>query len=247
MPATQTPLQVLRYQINTAFQLILFDSDFHAAGPWGYNDTDSPIDGVYGDDGAADVLGVANDWDNTYCIDAFGYSSQTVNVSINSGGVSGSNFLNFNPTNPEVAHLIGATAISLVPCKADLFGFVSLAPGQASTCRFDYENPIGIADGYCADVGTAYFTGSIVTGNKIIIQNSTTTFFNAGDNYRMVLSISGNGAYWGANLPVNANQGYTPAQTNYCDQDAVGACPLQQLRPHGPLPHRNRRCCRCTS
>ena len=211
---------------NTAFQIVLFDSDFHAppldpTGPWGVNDTDAPIDGQYGDDGAADILGVANDWDNTYCIDAFGYAFQTIDVSINSGGVSGANFLNFNPTNPEVAHLIGTTAINLVLCKADEFGFVSLEPGQAATCRFDYESPTIIADGYCADIGTANFTGSVVTGNKIIVQNSTTTFFNAGDNYRLVLRISGNGAYWGAAAP-GWVQGYTPAQTDYCDQDGTG-------------------------
>jgi hypothetical protein len=99
---------------------------------------------------------------------------------------------------------------------------VSLAPGQASICRFDYEDPIVVPDGYCTDVGTANFTGSIVTGNKVIIQNATTTFFNAGDDYRLVLRISGNGAYWGAGAPAWV-QGYTPAQTAYCDANAAGA------------------------
>jgi hypothetical protein len=203
---------------GTTFSIKILDTDFHAAGPWGYNDTDSPVDGAFGDDGAADVLGVTNAFDNTVCVEAFGYSSSTVNVGINSGGRSGANFLTFNPSNPQVAHLISAASITLEDCKADEYGYVSLTAGQTSTCLFDYDSPTTVADGYCTDVGSANFTGSVVTGNKILIQNNSGTFFDSGDNYQLVLRISGSGAYWGGTTPVVAE--YNTGNTNQCNAHA---------------------------
>lgn len=214
-PLSSDGSSTLAVNPGTLFSIKILDSDFHDGPPvWGFNDTDSPIDGQYGDDGAADVLGVSNDWDNTLCAEAFGHSLSTVNVSINSGGVSGPNFINFNPSNPEVAHMISAAAISLEMCKSDEYGYVSLQAGQTSTCLFDYESPAVILDGYCNDVGAADFTGSVVTGNKILIQNNSGTFFDAGDTYKIVLQISGNGAYWGGDTP--AVEEYYPGNTNQC-------------------------------
>ena len=199
--------------VNTDSQLTIkvMDGNYHVAGPWGYNDTDTTAatKGVYGED-AADVLGFVNTWDNSLCAGAYGHTLPTVNVSLNSGGFSGPNFITFNPTNPEVAHMIYAAAISLQLCMADEFGFVALIGGQGATCIFDYETPTN----YCTDRGSANFKASTVTGNKILIQNSTGTFYDALDNYQIVLQISGNGAYWGNATPAVAE--YYPANTAQC-------------------------------
>lgn len=213
---------------DSEFTIKILDGNFQlVGGPWGKNDT--PIgaaakNGVYGDAaGTADNLGVTNAWDNTLCATSFGHTSATVNVSLNSGGFSGPNFITFNPTNPEVAHMISATSISLAACKADLFGLVSLTGGQAAVCTFDYETPTN----YCGDLvitGPGVFKGSTVSGNKILIQNSTGTFYDALDNYQMILQISGNGAYWGGTAPVVT--GYTPTNLTQCNNDASGGAAI---------------------
>lgn len=211
--------------VDGEFQLKLFDSEPHdGTGPSGLvlaaNDTDG--DGTYNEALlAGDALQAVNDWDNSYCIsvDTTIYTAGTVNVSINSGGITGNNFLTFNPSNPQVAHLISATTIQLGLCKADEYGFVSLAGGQNATCLFNYDDgPLG----YCADVGSALFTTSTIGGNRVIVQNTSGTFFNVGDDYRVVLRVSGNGAYFAAGGPANI-QGFTPANTTFCDAVPAGA------------------------
>jgi hypothetical protein len=170
-----------------------------------------------------DNLQAVNAWDNNYCGTAYGYSSQTINVSLNSGGVSGNNFLTFSPSNPQVAHLISAAVIQLTACKADTYGYVSLAGGQNANCSYDYETPAA-GGGYCADVGSALFTTAIVTGNKLLIQNTSGTFYNNGDIFDLVLTISGNGTYWGGAAPVVSH--YPTGNTTYCAADASGGTAL---------------------
>jgi hypothetical protein len=211
---------------DTEFELKILDSLTHNSnddptGPWGYNDSDA--DNQFGEQGLVDELGTTggaggNDYDNTYCASAFGYSQQTVNVSINSGG-SAPNFLNFIPTNPQVANLVSATLIELSMCKADEFGYVTLEGGQNAVCVFDYDTGHPFA-GYCLDVGTANFTGSTVGGNKIIIRNTSGTFFDPADNYRIVLRTPGNGAYWAATGPANIN-GFYPGNGTQCNAIAA--------------------------
>jgi len=209
---------------DATFQINLFDGQPHdgtgpSGGIWAYNDSDGDLQ--FGDSGASDLLQAASDWDNSYCIsvDTDDYAGATVAASISSGGMSGANFLTFSPSNPQVAHLISATTISLAMCKADEFGYINLSGGQGAICGFDYETPAALG-GYCADVGTADFTGSIVTGNKVIIENQSGTFFNAGDDYRLVLRISGNGAYWGSATPAAVS--YVSGDTTACDASAFG-------------------------
>lgn len=199
---------------GTEFSIKLFDSEAHdgtgpSGGVWAYNDSDD--DDYYGDDNAADYLQADNDWDNTYCInvDAAVYGGSTVNVSINSGGVSGNNFLSFNPSNPQVAHIVSATAITLEMCKQDEFGYVSLEGGQNATCNFDYNT----ATDYCTDQGSANFFAA--GGNYLILENQTGNYYQPGDNFRVVLEVSGNGAYFadaGA-----AVRGYTALDDSPCD------------------------------
>lgn len=196
----------LAVDAGTEFQIKLFDSEPHdgtgtSGGVWAFNDTPiapAAADGIYGNAvPPADFLQNFNDWDNTYCIavDADVYGAATVNVSINSGGVSGSNFLTFNPSNPQVAHLALATAITLEACKGDINGLVPFSGGQAATCTFEYNN------------GTSYCT---FLGNEFILQNNSGTFWDPLDQYRMVLRISGNGAYFNA-TPVSI-LGFLPTQ-----------------------------------
>jgi len=179
---------------DASFQLKLFDGfDGNFGGAYyAFNDTPTGTpaakNGVYGDAAAgADILQASNDTDNTYCInvDTGVYSGSTVNVSINSGGVTGNNFLTFNPSNPQVAHLISATSITLEACKGAEWDYVPFSGGQNADCEFDYMN----GDGYCQTDGW--------TGNDFLITNQTGTFFDSGDEYRIRLIISGNGAYWG--------------------------------------------------
>jgi hypothetical protein len=201
------------------FSLKLFDSEAHdstgpSGGVWAYNDSDD--DGTYGDDNAADRLQADNDWDNTYCInvDSTVYGGSTVDVSINSGGISGNNFLSFNPSNPQVAHIVSATAITLEMCKQDEFGFVSLEGGQNATCNFDYNS----AGGYCPDQGGANFTAA--GGNYLILENQTGNYYQPGDDFRVVLEVSGNGAYFqdsGA-----AIRGYAVTDIDPCAPGGVG-------------------------
>jgi len=177
---------------DASFQIKLFDGfDGLVGGTNAYalNDTTpSPLDGIYGNavPQSSDYLQASNDTDNTYCItvDTDTYSGSTVNVSINSGGQSGNNFLTFNPSNPQVAHLISATTITLDSCKGDEWGYVEIAGGQNATCSFEYNTPTN----YCPDFD----------GNSFILTNQSGTFFDAGDEYRVRLQISGNGAYFAA-------------------------------------------------
>ncbi len=209
------------------FQIKILDTKKHdgtegIAGVWAYKDTDVSTGvgyGIYGEDAGDTLTSGGADWDNAYCIsvDGTAYTSQTVNISINSGGVSGSNFLTFLPTNPQIAHRISATAISLAKCKPDEYGYVSLTGGQAGTCTFDYE----AATGYCTDVSPNTFTASTVTGNKVLISNTSGTFYNNGDNFKLVLTISGNGAYWGSSSA--GVYAYPSGNTTYCNAHAVGA------------------------
>ena len=215
-PLNSDGTSTLTVDPGTSFSIKILDTNYHAAAPWGYNNTDLVTDGIYGDDGVADVLGVTNAYDNTVCVSAFGYSGATVNVGINSGGQSGANFITFNPSNPQVAHLISAASITLGSCKADEYGYVSLTFGQTAACLFDYESPITVLDGYCPDVGNANFMGSVVTGNKIFIQNNSGTFFDSGDDFQIVLRISGNGAYWGGATP--GVREYYPGNATQCAQ-----------------------------
>lgn len=180
---------------DVSFQLKLFDGfdGNAAAGRFAWNDaadTGTGLkDGVYGNNATitADWLQASNDTDNSYCIqvDTAVYGGATVNVSINSGGVSGNNFLTFNPSNPQVAHLISATSISLEACKGELWDYVPFEGGQSADCFFTYST----GQNYCQTDGW--------TGNLFILQNNTGTFFNSGDDYRMRLIVSGDGAYWG--------------------------------------------------
>ena len=207
----------LTVEAGTSFQIKLFDGEFYDTGKWGYNDTLG--NGQFGEDGDDDLLGVDNDWDNSYCGDAYGYGSNTINVSINSGGESGNNFLTFDPTNPEVAHTISASVIELDDCKGPEYGYVNLAGGQSAKCEFNYETPTE----YCDDIGTTVadaFVDSIVSGNKIFIRNTSGTFFNSGDEYKIVLRTSGSGAYWMGATPVVS--GYEPSANDECDADAAG-------------------------
>jgi hypothetical protein len=197
---------------DTSFQLKLFDGfDGNAvAGRYGWNnrpDSASGLtNGTYGDNTnpANDWLQAFNDTDNSYCInvDTDVYLGSTVNVSINSGGFSGNNFLTFNPSNPQVAHLISATSITLEACKGELWDYVPFEGGQSATCAFTYNTGLN----YCNTDGWV--------GNEFILQNNTGTFYNNGDNYRMRLIISGSGAYWGG---AGGNiDGYEPDQ-DPCD------------------------------
>jgi hypothetical protein len=197
---------------DTSFQLKLFDGfdGNAAAGRFAWNNVaDSATgirDGVYGNNTTItnDWLQAFNDTDNSYCIrvDTTVYGGATVNVSINSGGISGNNFLTFNPSNPQVAHLISSTSITLEACKGDLWDYVPFVGGQSANCTFTYNTGLN----YCNTGG--WF------GNEFILQNNTGTFYNSGDQYRMRLIVSGSGAYWGG---AGGNiDGYEP------DQDPCG-------------------------
>jgi hypothetical protein len=177
---------------DVEFQIKLFDSEPHdgsgpSAGVWAFNDTPSGTpatsNGFYGDTLPADLLQFSNDWDNTYCInvDTDVYGGSTIDVSINSGGISGNNFLTFNPSNPQVAHLQAAESITLEACKGDLWEYVPLEGGQTAVCTFNY------------DTGTNYCD---FAGQSLILQNNSGTYYFPGDEFRIVARISGNGAYF---------------------------------------------------
>lgn len=200
---------------DTSFQLKLFDGfDGNVGGTYyAFNDTPTGVpaakNGFFGDAvPPADYLQQTNDTDNTYCIqaDTTVYSGSTVNVSINSGGRSGNNFLTFNPSNPQVAHLISATSITLEACKGAEFDYVPFEGGQSAQCFFDYMT------------GTNYCQTDGWLGNNFILENQNGTFFNAGDEYRIRLIISGNGAYWGG-LPGYID-GTVPTE-DPCDPAAI--------------------------
>ncbi|PIE67736.1 MAG: hypothetical protein CSA23_02870 [Deltaproteobacteria bacterium] len=201
---------------DASFQLKLFDGfdGNAAAGRYAFNDTPTgtpaAINGFYGDAPAgADFLQVNNDTDNSYCIqaDTEVYSGSTVNVSINSGGVSGNNFLTFNPANPQVAHLISATSITLEACKGELQDYVPFTGGQNANCMFDYMD----GSNYCQTDGWA--------GNDLILTNNTGNWGNSGDQYRVRMIVSGNGAYWGGQ-PTFIN-GTLPGTEDPCDGDGT--------------------------
>lgn len=192
---------------DVSFQLKLFDGFnglVSVGNRFAFNDTPTGtpavINGVYGDAvPPADFLQNSNDTDNTYCIqaDTTVFSGSTVNVSINSGGFSGNNFLTFNPANPQVAHLISAATITLEACKGEEMGFHPIEGGQAANCQFDYN---ANANEFCLPF----------VGNDFILTNQSGTFFDAGDDYRVRLLISGNGAYWGG-TPTGID-GYMPSE-----------------------------------
>lgn len=144
--------------------------------------------------------------DNSLCVTvgASYTGDNTIEVSISSMSPSTvparPNFLTFNPTNPEVAHKVAAIAIQLDACKGDTMGYVSLTGGQAAVCTFDYETPVG----YCPSIAPAAFVG-----NQMIITSTVGNFGQAGDQYKVVTSIDGNGSYFGANSTVN---GFTSLQ-----------------------------------
>lgn len=211
-PANSDGSSTFTVNAGTEFQIKLFDGFNGIFGATTYAYNDSNADGFYGDSAApADNLQNSNDSDNSYCIsiDKNTYSGSTVNVSISSGGKSGNNFLTFNPSNPEVAHIISATAIVLKACKADLYGYVSLAGGQSAVCDYDYNT----ATNYCADQGSAIFKTK--NGNQILIANTSGNFYNAGDQYRVKMTVSGNGAYFeNANMTVAA---YKSSDVQPCD------------------------------
>ncbi|MFZ5569107.1 MAG: hypothetical protein ACOZF0_01790 [Thermodesulfobacteriota bacterium] len=188
----------LTVEPGTEFQIKLFDNNPHDGVTVPTNGAQLAVkdydgDGIYGDGiagpgAAADVLQYNADWDNNICVtvNSAQYSGTTINVSINSGGVDGNNFLTFNPSNPQVAHLIAATTIVLDACKGDLYGYVEPAGGQSSSCTFNYET----AASYC--------TSTTFGGNTLLIENQSGTFFNPNDEYRLTLTISGDGAYFAA-------------------------------------------------
>lgn len=157
---------------------------------WAYNDTDN--DGQYGEAIAnGDLLQTNNDWDNFICAEYVNYSMNEVNVSFDSGGRSGDDFLTFSGQR-EIAHRVNAETYTLGACgKQDLYGFVDLSSAQGNVCTFDYET----ATNYCADVGNADFvTGG---GNRILIQK-TSGNFDDDDMFRVYTRVTtGDGTYYG--------------------------------------------------
>jgi len=160
--------------------------------------TDDDNDGIYGE--------VANDllqrggriWENYICArvtNAYN-GGDLINVSFDSGGISGEDFITFQGQR-EIAHIIGGTSITLEACaKRDLCGYVSLAGGQGANCRYDYTAPqVTNNHGYCPDTGNQVFTSIASAGNKAILQIGSGTF--TGAYYIELEIISGDGTYFG--------------------------------------------------
>jgi hypothetical protein len=206
---------LLKVDADVEFSLNLFDGDpYDGAGATAknpnnliaaYNDTDG--DWQYGED-VGDLLQTANDWDNFLCAGVTTFTGTKVDVSFDSGGISGDDFITFVGQD-EIAHLDPAEDINLEACtKVDLYGYVDLSAQQGATCAYQYDAPTGT--GYCADVGTANFAAA--GGNRAIIEVEGGTFGTNSDRYRLVLRItSGSGTYF-AGLPL-AVDGLLPSNT----------------------------------
>jgi len=163
--------------------------------------------GVYGED-ANDTLQNVNSgniWDNYICarITSTYVGGDLINVSFDSGGISGDDFITFQGQR-EIAHITGAQDISLTACeKRDLCGYVSLEGGQGANCVYQYDAPNEA--GYCPDTGNQVFSSIINPGNRAIITMNTGLFGTATDEWYIQLDIvSGDGTYFAA-APVSVD------------------------------------------
>lgn len=152
--------------------------------------------GFYGDDSTdmlqvADATGVIPYWDNYICAEIPDITSYTggdyINVSFDSGGVSGNAFITFQGQR-EIAHIVGAQTITMEACqKRDLCGYVALTGGQGSTCSYSYNS----AAGYCSDSTGRIF--KTLGGNRVAIK-APLSFGSSNDEFFVRLTITGTGA-----------------------------------------------------
>ena len=168
--------------------LVLFDQRINATlggnftGDYMFIDDSDPADGVYETD--------ATVADNTMCIDVENYDIITIDVSLDSAGDK----FNFDPTNPEIAHVLSAVTYTLKNCKGtETCGNVPIESEQDSICSFDFE----AATNYCDDFD----------GGRIVIETSA---LNLDDtDYNLSLTISGAGVYFGGNTVSVQGYDYT--------------------------------------
>lgn len=195
VPAAGAP-NVFALQItdNTTFQIKLMDREDHRnTGFAGLTDIDGDL--IYGEVLPNGTVEITTRKDNTLCmITPEIYKIENggpgvVKSSINSGSnVRGDNFINFNPADPELAHVAYVPGMTTKVCKEDpgIINIVDIAQGG---CIFDYET----SRGYCdqADIQGLY---------KFYL--AADQAFQAGFTYSVKLEIlvdgkSGdNGVYW---------------------------------------------------
>ena len=129
--------------------------------------------------------------DNTLCINVSQHTQNTVDASLDSL----SDKFTFDPTNPEIAHVMTAVSYTLATCKGtETCGDIPIQ-GQSSTCEFDFEAPTG----YC----------TTFAGGRLVIQTAATAFENT--NFSLTITSGTAGVYFGG-APVVG--GFTAAQDN---------------------------------
>ena len=138
---------------------------------------DSDSDGIYGNDGSADLLpGPEPDVNNTICTDASGMAGTVMNYAF--GSYSNKFTLLGSPW--ELAHVIAP--VTLEGCTGATSGSI-LIDESNTDCSIDYETAVGYlpSGAFVTQPGPGGGTG----GNLFLIEGG----FNPGDQYGVTVSI----------------------------------------------------------
>jgi hypothetical protein len=155
------------------------NADFTQDGIW----IEGAVDDTY--DVAATVA------DNTLCINVSQYDFNTVNANMDSAGDK----FTFIPSNPQVAHVVGAVSYTLIDCEKVATGNIELGStagqgGNDSCVDFDW------------DTGEGYCPGTHSSTNLFVVETTSAgTFYSVGE-YQLEMTILTDGVYWTDDSPV---------------------------------------------
>jgi hypothetical protein len=125
--------------------------------------------------------------DNTLCINVSQYAGETVRLSFDSKDDK----FTYNPSNPQVAHVIGALDINLATCSKSAIGRIVVGErggqgGQDDCTEFDNDS----AEGYCP---TTHYRNQIVIRSNAPFDAST---YRVGLEILVNGNAGANGVYW---------------------------------------------------